>query len=180
MPRKEGMERWLDINFFWYFFVSGRTCLPSMWKSSRCRVRLLTSLPRRLARFLWVSLTWNNTLDLIWALIFDHWISFESDPGCRKPCKHQRSDLFPLCAIHPKGLKSMLENEMNVLSLLYCRRISQPWLGLIRTGLLVRLQRRSIHYSICLKNVSSNLAIDFVCKSYHLCSCFSSECLFLL
>ena len=109
MPRKEGMERWLDINFFWYFFVSGRTCLPSMWKSSRCRVRLLTSLPRRLARFLWVSLTWNNTLDLIWALIFDHWISFESDPGCRKPCKHQRSNLFPLCAIHPKGLKSMLE-----------------------------------------------------------------------
>ena len=32
----------------------------------------------------------------------------------------------------------------------------------------------------CLKNVSSNLAIDFFGKSYHLCSCFSSECLFLL
>ena len=81
---------------------SGRTFLPSMWRSSRCRVRLSTSLPRRPARFLWVESTLCFELNCCWS-IFGHHMNFDS--GCREPCKHKRSDLLSLCSIHPEGLK---------------------------------------------------------------------------
>ena len=49
--------------------ILGRTFLPSMWRSSRCRDRLWTSLPRRPARFLWVKAT-------LFLVLYTSWCGF--------------------------------------------------------------------------------------------------------